>query len=309
MIPRGLTPRVSPLGEPVPLRGCLTHARALPIDVPLMRPRVPLTGRVVQEDSLWESIGSETPYGRWRPSSSARQFEATQHGRISASVRLCPPGGGIVSGYLPSPGARPGREGRRTSNRRGRVTRVLPSNMHTLLGPLKELRGHRFEVQALTLRNLRTPIEIHRRRLRLRLHRRAHVTRVYPLDTNGSVILPTRVSHSRPTLNLRIQYFPLMHSNQRLHSATDLLRKIGDASAPTGSLTNSISISRDTALQPRRERRLRFRGKQRNRNRLLSRLEVLIVHHTFFPPFTKPSPVGALRAPTSPTPGTESRLR
>ena len=128
MIPSGLTPRVSSLGKPVPLRGCLAHARALPIDVPLMRTRVPLTGRVVQEDSLWERVGSETSYGRWRPSSSARQFEATQHGRISSSVWLCAPSGGIVGSYLSPPGTRPRREGRHTGHRSGRIPGVLPTD-------------------------------------------------------------------------------------------------------------------------------------------------------------------------------------
>ena len=207
----------------------------------------------MKEDSLWEGIGSETPYGRWRPSSFPRQFETTQHGRISASIGLRSPSGGIVSGYLTAPCTRPGRESRGPSHRGRWVTRVLPSNVSTLLGSLKlRLSGHHFGVQALTLRDLRTSHEVCRRMLRLLLHGRTHVTRIRPLDTTGSVILPTRVSHSRPTLNLSVQCVPFMHSHQRLHSAADLLRKIGDASAPTGSLTNSVSLGRASALQPRR---------------------------------------------------------
>ena len=112
----------------------------------------------MQEDSLWEGIGSEAPYGRWRPSSSARQFEATQHGRISASIRLRSPSGGIVSGHLTAPCTRPRRESRHTGNRCGRVARVLSTDMHTLLSSLKLRHSeHSFGIQALTLRNLRTP--------------------------------------------------------------------------------------------------------------------------------------------------------
>ena len=169
----------------------------------------------MKEDSLWEGIGSETSYGRWRPSSSARQFEAPQHGRISASVRLCPPSGGVMSGHLSPPCARPGRESRHTSHRRGRVTRVLPSNVSTLLGSLKlRLSGQHFGVQALTLGDLRTSHEVYRRMLRLLLHGRTNVTGVRPLDATGSIVLPTRVRHSWPALDLRIQYFPFMHSHQ-----------------------------------------------------------------------------------------------
>ena len=99
----------------------------------------------MKEDSLWKGIGSETPYGRWRPSSSARQFEATQHGRISASIRLRSPSGGIVSGHLTSTCTRPRRESRHTGNRRGRVARVLSTDLHTLLSSLK-LRHFEYQV-------------------------------------------------------------------------------------------------------------------------------------------------------------------
>ena len=264
----------------------------------------------MKEDSLWEGIGSETPYGRWRPSSSPRQFEATQHGRISASIGLRSPSGGIVSGHLAPPCTRPRRESRHTGNRRGRVARVLSTDLHTLLSSLKVRHPeHHLGVQALTLRNLRTPRKVRRNMLRLLLHGRTHLSRVRPRDPSGDIILPTRVSHTRSTLSLHVSCIPFMHSHERFNSAADLLRKIGDASAPTGSLTNSVTFGSSSALQPRRERRLRLGGKQRTGSGLLSRGKVFIVNNSLFAPLAIPSPIRTLRTPASSTPGTESRLR